>query len=112
MECDFTHDTGKSHLNGITVTTTRASDTVYTSLTSWRGTTSSMYRTFAPPILIVHLAIITANIFFGGGAVIGYLGLPGVNPILVALIREGISGPFLCIIAYLIDKLCHCRYSF
>lgn len=108
MECDITQDTRYSHLQGITVTTTHISGTEYTSLTSWRDTTSSIYDTFAPPLILVHLVIITANLFFGGGSVIGYLGLPGVNPILVALIREGIAGPCLCIIAFLIDKLRLC----
>ena len=68
-------------------------------------TSASVVPKAVPSLLVIHLAIIAANVFFGGGSVIGFLGLPGVNPILVALIREGIAGPLLCVIAYLIDKL-------
>mmetsp|Transcript_62862 Transcript_62862/g.99800 ORF Transcript_62862/g.99800 Transcript_62862/m.99800 type:complete len:412 (+) Transcript_62862:43-1278(+) len=57
-----------------------------------------------PSLLIVHLAIITAQVAFGGGSVIGALGMPETNPVLFALIREGVAGPLLCIIAFLIDK--------
>lgn len=56
-----------------------------------------------PSLLLIHGAIITAQIAFGSGSVIGALGLPETNPVLFALIREGIAGPLLCIIALIID---------
>ena len=61
----------------------------------------------APSLLLVHLAIISAQVAFGGGSVIGSLGMPETNPVLFALIREGIAGPLLCIIAYCLDRLSH-----
>ena len=59
----------------------------------------------APSLIIVHLAIIAAQVAFGGGSVIGALGMPETNPVLFALIREGIAGPLLCLVAYCVDKL-------
>lgn len=58
----------------------------------------------APSLFIVHLAIIAAQVAFGGGSVIGALGMPETNPVLFALIREGIAGPLLCLVAYIVDK--------
>jgi len=57
-----------------------------------------------PSLLLVHLAIIAAQVSFGGGSIIGALGMPETNPVLFALIREGIAGPLLCLIAFIIDR--------
>lgn len=55
-------------------------------------------------LIMIHCALILAQTLFGGGSIIGKLGLPNTNPVLFALIREGIAGPMLCIIAYLKDR--------
>mmetsp|Transcript_42389 Transcript_42389/g.37643 ORF Transcript_42389/g.37643 Transcript_42389/m.37643 type:complete len:378 (-) Transcript_42389:11-1144(-) len=55
-------------------------------------------------LVIIHAALILAQTLFGGGSIIGKLGLPNTNPVLFALIREGIAGPLLCIIAYAKDR--------
>ena len=72
-----------------------------------------------PSLFLVHVAIVAVQVSFGGGSVIGALGMPETNPVLFALIREGIAGPLLCLIAYIIDRftqhilahvcLCTCR---
>ena len=49
----------------------------------------------APSSLRVHGALILAQSIFGGGSVVGKLGLPTVNPILFALVRECTAGPIL-----------------
>lgn len=36
----------------------------------------------------VHLALITAQVLFGGGSVVGKLGVESFNPMMFALIRE------------------------
>jgi len=49
-----------------------------------------------PSPYLVNIALIVCQILFGGGAVIGKLGLADkTNPILFALIREGFAGPIL-----------------
>jgi len=47
----------------------------------------------------VTLALITVQVIFGGGAVVGKLGLPSFNPMLFAFIREACAGPILLVIA-------------
>lgn len=47
-----------------------------------------------PSLLLVHLAIITAQVSFGGGSVIGSLGMPETNPVLFALIREVLDASY------------------
>eukprot|EP01084_Bolivina_argentea_P138325 243549_1 len=54
----------------------------------------------SPSLLFIHGALILAQILFGGGAVVGELGLPDTNPVLFAFIRECIAGPILLLIAY------------
>lgn len=46
-----------------------------------------------------NLAILLANSIFAIGNVVSAICLSGMNPVLFALIREGISGPLLCVIA-------------
>eukprot|EP01084_Bolivina_argentea_P138327 243556_1 len=65
---------------------------------------NSKERSILPSLLLIHVSLIIAQTLFGGGAIIGQLGLPSTNPVLFALIREGIGGPILCVIAYLKDK--------
>lgn len=52
-----------------------------------------------PSIFVVHLTLIFTQIIFGGGQVVGKLGLPAANPVLFALIRELIAGPVLVALA-------------
>jgi len=59
---------------------------------------------YKPKAWVVHLALITAQIIFGGGSVVGKLGVDKFNPILFALIREGCAGPILCVLAYCKDR--------
>ena len=51
----------------------------------------------APPPhwVLVHLSLISAQVIFGVGAVIGKLGVRNFNPILFVGIRDGIGGPLL-----------------
>jgi len=55
-----------------------------------RGTGAAM-----PPLCLVHLVLAGAQIGFGGGAILGKFGLRGTNPVLFALLREGVAGPVL-----------------
>jgi len=57
-----------------------------------------------PSIWVVHIAFIAAQVSFGGSSVVGSLGLPATNPVLFAMIREGIAGPLLCLISYIITR--------
>lgn len=43
----------------------------------------------------VHGALILAQVMFGGGSVVGKLGVEKFNPLLFALIRECVAGPLL-----------------
>mmetsp|Transcript_18599 Transcript_18599/g.26178 ORF Transcript_18599/g.26178 Transcript_18599/m.26178 type:complete len:90 (-) Transcript_18599:955-1224(-) len=54
---------------------------------------------------MVHTALVLAQVIFGGGSVVGKLGIDKFNPISFAFIREGSAGPILCIFAYLKDRV-------
>ena len=54
----------------------------------------------APSLFWVHLSALSAQSLFGGGAIVGELGLSATNPVWFAALREGASGPILCAIAY------------
>lgn len=54
-----------------------------------------MGKAGAPHPALVHGALITTQVLFGAGSVVGALGLPSFNPLLFALIREGTAGPLL-----------------
>lgn len=54
-----------------------------------------------PPVCVVHAALVAAQVSFGGGAIVGKFGVHGTNPALFALIREGVAGPLLCLLALL-----------
>eukprot|EP01059_Diplonema_ambulator_P019643 TRINITY_DN3326_c0_g2_i2.p1 TRINITY_DN3326_c0_g2~~TRINITY_DN3326_c0_g2_i2.p1 ORF type:complete len:461 (+),score=133.55 TRINITY_DN3326_c0_g2_i2:1162-2544(+) len=57
-----------------------------------------------PPLWKLHGAMLICQLSFGGGAIVGKLGVSGTNPVLFALIREGIAGPILVALA-LIQKV-------
>eukprot|EP00933_Yihiella_yeosuensis_P084344 TRINITY_DN9878_c0_g1_i14.p1 TRINITY_DN9878_c0_g1~~TRINITY_DN9878_c0_g1_i14.p1 ORF type:complete len:436 (-),score=64.52 TRINITY_DN9878_c0_g1_i14:330-1637(-) len=48
-----------------------------------------------PSAFQVHGALIVAQVLFGCGSVVGKLGVATFNPMLFALIREGVAGPLL-----------------
>lgn len=52
-------------------------------------------RTLGPHACTVHLALMVTQLSFGGGAIVGKFGIHGTNPVLFALLREGIAGPIL-----------------
>lgn len=51
----------------------------------------------------VHGALILAQVLFGGGSVVGKLGVHKFNPMLFALIRECCAGPILLALAVAFD---------
>jgi len=53
-----------------------------------------------PSALQVHGALILAQVLFGGGAVVGKLGVEAFNPLVFALVREGVAGPLLLLVAF------------
>jgi len=61
-----------------------------------------------PSPLRVHGALCICQILFGAGAVVGALGLPAFNPLVFALLREGLAGPLLVAAAY---ATTHCKLS-
>lgn len=48
---------------------------------------------------MVHLALITTQVIFGASTIVGKLGMPSVNPITFALIREAFASVLLLIVA-------------
>lgn len=61
--------------------------------------TSAPQCSRAPSPWLVHGALILVQVIFGGGSVVGKLGVEKFNPMLFALIREGVSGPALLALA-------------
>lgn len=61
--------------------------------------TSAPQCSRAPSLWLVHGALILVQVIFGGGSVVGKLGVEKFNPMLFALIREGVSGPTLLALA-------------
>jgi len=57
-----------------------------------------------PPAVVVHGALIGAQLCFGVGSIVGKFGISGTNPVLFALIREGLAGPILCLCAFWMTK--------
>lgn len=55
-----------------------------------------------PHWALVHAALISVQLIFGIGAVIGKLGVARFNPILFVGIRDGVGGPLLTLTAVLI----------
>eukprot|EP00659_Diplonema_papillatum_P017633 gene17633-27137_t len=52
-----------------------------------------------PARWVPHVALAVSNVAFGGGSVVGKLGVSGTNPVLFAFIRESVAGPILLAIA-------------
>lgn len=59
------------------------------------GRQNSRDGVYKPSALVVELCLITVQILFGAGSVVGKLGIKDFNPVLFALIREGTAGPIL-----------------
>mmetsp|Transcript_41490 Transcript_41490/g.66710 ORF Transcript_41490/g.66710 Transcript_41490/m.66710 type:complete len:330 (-) Transcript_41490:621-1610(-) len=57
----------------------------------------------SPSPLLVHGALILAQIIFGSGSVVGKLGIDKFNPVLFALIRDGAAAPILVTMALVMD---------
>ena len=57
-------------------------------------------KAVTPPRWKVHMALITTQLIFGAGSVVGALGLPSFNPLVFAAIREGVAGPVLVAAAW------------
>eukprot|EP01046_Picozoa_sp_COSAG06_P063688 COSAG06_NODE_14901_length_1115_cov_2.319882_1_plen_266_part_10 len=55
-----------------------------------------------PHWALVHAALISVQLIFGVGAVIGKLGVEKFNPILFVAIRDGVGGPLLTLAAVLL----------
>eukprot|EP00927_Polykrikos_kofoidii_P045070 TRINITY_DN3892_c0_g3_i1.p1 TRINITY_DN3892_c0_g3~~TRINITY_DN3892_c0_g3_i1.p1 ORF type:complete len:357 (-),score=47.10 TRINITY_DN3892_c0_g3_i1:87-1157(-) len=56
-----------------------------------------------PSVYVVHGALIASQVIFGGGSVVGKLGVSTFNPMVFALIREGVAGVLLVGIALACD---------
>ena len=56
-----------------------------------------------PSPWVVHGALILAQVIFGSSSVVGKLGVEKFNPLLFALIREGVAGPLLLVMALVSD---------
>eukprot|EP00439_Symbiodinium_sp_Y106_P033336 s1093_g3.t18 len=56
-----------------------------------------------PSACRVHAALLAAQVMFGGGSVVGKLGVASFNPLLFALIREAVAGPLLLALALCLD---------
>jgi drug/metabolite transporter (DMT)-like permease len=62
-----------------------------------------------PSIILVHGALVLVQVIFGIGSVVGKLGVSKFNPVLFALIREGVAGPLLLAMAVLLEG---CKINF
>ena len=71
---------------------TPAAPTTQTTTTTMAVKLTSEYR---PSALRVHSALITGQVLFGGGSVVGKLGVATFNPMMFALIREAVAGVLL-----------------
>mmetsp|Transcript_79371 Transcript_79371/g.161453 ORF Transcript_79371/g.161453 Transcript_79371/m.161453 type:complete len:347 (-) Transcript_79371:40-1080(-) len=63
----------------------------------------SLEKLRRPSPWAVHGALILAQVLFGGGSVVGKLGVHKFNPMLFALIRECCAGPVLLALAVAFD---------
>lgn len=70
--------------------------------TTGMATPSEAPEAGAPHWALVHAALISVQLIFGIGAVIGKLGVARFNPILFVGIRDGVGGPLLALTAALL----------
>mmetsp|Transcript_11576 Transcript_11576/g.33347 ORF Transcript_11576/g.33347 Transcript_11576/m.33347 type:complete len:391 (-) Transcript_11576:77-1249(-) len=56
-----------------------------------------------PSQIVVHVALLLGQAINGGGAVVAKMGLPMINPIFFALLRETLATPILAILARAVD---------
>eukprot|EP00727_Mastigamoeba_balamuthi_P000129 m51a1_g10112 hypothetical protein (387) ;mRNA; r:20619-21866 len=61
-------------------------------------------RPRAPPLALVHLALLLVHVACGCGAVVGAVGLGGANALVVAMLRETLAGAVLLCAALLRDR--------
>lgn len=57
----------------------------------------------SPSALRVHGALIVTQVIFGGGSVVGKLGVEVFNPMLFCLLRESLAGPVFLALAFMKD---------
>ena len=60
-------------------------------------------------MVMVHGALILTQVMFGGGSVVGKLGVSSFNPMLFALIREAVAGIILFCWALYVDGTQHLK---
>ena len=54
--------------------------------------------------VLANLALLTTQIIFGIGSVVGKVGISAHNPVLFALVREGCAGPILVLMAFALTR--------
>jgi drug/metabolite transporter (DMT)-like permease len=54
--------------------------------------------------LVANIALLTTQVIFGIGSVVGKVGISAHNPVLFALVREGLAGPILVLIALILTR--------
>eukprot|EP01122_Echinamoeba_exundans_P009216 TRINITY_DN3206_c1_g1_i1.p1 TRINITY_DN3206_c1_g1~~TRINITY_DN3206_c1_g1_i1.p1 ORF type:complete len:370 (+),score=65.76 TRINITY_DN3206_c1_g1_i1:27-1112(+) len=55
-------------------------------------------------LLIVGLALVTAQLCFGGFSVVARIATASIHPIVFAFLREGFAGPILLTVAVVVDR--------
>jgi len=53
--------------------------------------------------LLANVALAAANVIFGLGNIVSKVGIADINPVLFALVREGVAGPMLCVLAHCME---------
>ena len=53
--------------------------------------------------VLANMALALANVIFGLGNIVSKVGIAAINPVLFALVREGIAGPLLCVLAHFVE---------
>ena len=54
--------------------------------------------------VVANVALLTTQIIFGIGSVVGKVGISAHNPVLFALVREGCAGPILVLMAFALTR--------
>jgi len=60
-------------------------------------------RPWVPPQIIVHVALFAGQALNGGAGVVAKCGIPQINPVVFALLREACATPLLFCVARLVD---------